>query len=127
MKLWAFVFIALFAAVFFLGATSSLVCGRGGARCGDGVEVAFVPGDLFTRGAGVIREAVQRRPRATRSDSEGAVLGLSVCSACGADQAMDAVSGSASERRITTYAVGAVRCTRALPPLLLTKWLDDRH
>ena len=31
MKLWAFVFIALFAAVFFLGATSSLVCGRGGA------------------------------------------------------------------------------------------------
>ena len=37
-----------------------------------------MPGDLFTRGAGVIREAVQRRPRATRSDSEAAVLFVAV-------------------------------------------------
>ena len=37
-----------------------------------------MPGEQFTRGAGVSKETVQRRPRATRSDSEAAVLFVAV-------------------------------------------------
>ena len=75
-----------------------------------------MPGEQFTRGAGVSKEAMQRRPRATRSDGEAAVLfcGLSavLVRACGADQAMQRAAALRNDESMKD-AVGALRSNAA--------------
>ena len=86
---------------------------------------AFVPGEQFTRGAGVSRKRCSGG-RASRSDSEAAVLFVAVCGllrACGADSY--AVRGSASRKM--NERVRSARCAnklcRRLPQAVLASVL----
>ena len=85
-----------------------------------------MPGDLFTRGAGVSRAAVQRRPRATRSDSEAAVLFVAVWVAaprvrCG--QAMQCAAALQKDESPTCTARCANKFCRRLAQAVLASVL----